>query len=157
MDINDIQMIKNLIDDPIDGPYEGEDYFIDSDSIINVPIDKLKWAAKIQNIVNKSGVFDQRLVRIGQVGDCILLGFDTLVNDPPVHTAKIGPNKDVIIEAKKTMTNKLQIYINKKITIKTFKKISTVKKYIKALDQQLKQIVVEDINDKEYDDEEYDD
>lgn len=147
----DTQTIKNLIDDPIDGPSEGFDYFIDEEGIINVPTDKIRISGNIVNKVNNSGLFKQKLVKIGQVGDCILLDFDTLGDALPVHTAKIGPNKDVLIEAKKTMTDKYQIYINKKISIRIFKKMSTVKKFIKNLDRELKQIVVEEVDNSDDD------
>ena len=134
------ESLKDLISDPFDGPFEGEDYFL-TDNSIYIPITNLKLAANIMRKVNSSEIFSDKLVKIGQSGDNVILGFDTLINTEPVYLTKIGPEKTVIAEVKPT-DNMFCIYFDKKRSTRLFKNISTAKRYIKVMHKELMEKVV---------------
>ena len=136
-------VLSKLISDPYQGPFEGEDYFIDVDGTIQVPIDNVKLAAIVMRRVNTSGKFDKKLVKIGQSGDNVVLGFDTLVEQPAVYTVKIGFKGDVLAEIKEDSAGKFCIYLDKKRSSRLFKKLSSAKVFLKRLDKDLQQIPVE--------------
>jgi len=133
------EQLTELITDPFDGPFEGEDYYLDKDGIIQVPVDKITLAAIIMRKVNSSGVFTKKLVRIGQGGDNVWLGFDTMLEADPVYTTRIGPNKDTLAEVKKDSAGKFCLYLNGNRSTRLFKKLVTVKNFLKQLDGELKQ------------------
>jgi hypothetical protein len=132
------ELLTEIITDPINGPFDGEDYYLDENGIIQVPVDDIKLAAIIMRKVNNSGVFDKKLVRIGQGGDNVWLGFDTLLEAEPVYTQRIGPNKDVLAEVKKDTAGKFCLYLNGQRSTRLFRKLVTVKTFLKALDNELK-------------------
>jgi hypothetical protein len=134
------EQLTTIITDPFDGPFEGEDYYIDADGIVQVPVDNIKLAAIIMRKVNASGMFDKKLVRVGQGGDNIWLGFDTMVDADAVYTQRIGPNKETLVEVKKDLVGKYCLYINNHRSTRLFKKLITAKNFIKQLDIELKQV-----------------
>jgi len=131
-------VLTDLISDPYDGPYEGEDYFIDSDGHIQVPTNNTKLAALIMRKVNQSQKFDKRLVKLNQGGGTIVLGFDTLIDAEPVYTTNIGVDS-TLVEVKKDSNDKFCIYINQQRDSILFKKLKTAKTYIKQLDNKLRE------------------
>ena len=131
------EQLTNIISDPFDGPFEGEDFWIDEDGTIQVAENNVRVAAMIMRKANSSGVFDQRLVKIGAQGDSILLGFDTLADVTPVYTAKIGFKGDMLAEVKADLNGKFCLYINGKRGAKLFNKLASVKSAIKKLDKEL--------------------
>lgn len=136
-------VLSKLISDPYQGPFEGEDYFIDVDGSIQVPVDNVKLAALVMRRVNISGKFDKKLVKVGQSGDNVILGFDTLSEQPAVYTGKIGFHGDVAVEIKKDEAGKFCIYLDKKRSSRLFKKLSSAKTFLKRLDNELQAIPVE--------------
>lgn len=132
------EQLTAIITDPMEGPFEGEDYYLDASGIIQVPVDDIKLAAIIMRKVNSSGVFDKKLVRVGQGGDNIWLGFDTMTEAEPVYKQKIGPNKDTSVEVKKDAAGKFCLYLNGQRSTRLFKKLVTVKAFLKQLDLELK-------------------
>lgn len=134
------QTIIDIISDPFDGPYYGEDYCFDDSGYIQ--ISNAKLAALILRKINQSNQFDKKLVRIGKAGDVVLLGFDTLEQIQPVHNAMVGPD-EVPVEVKEDQGT-FYIYVNGRRSIRTFVKMSAVKKYIKKLDQELTQAELEE-------------
>jgi hypothetical protein len=135
--MNDIQKLVELINDPIDGPHEGEDFSIDDEGNIQVSDNNVRLAANIMRKANISGAFREKLVKLGQKGDSILLGFDTLVKVEAVHTAKIGYLGSVLAEVKKDTSGKFCIYLNNKRLTRMFAKLTGAKKYIKDQDKEL--------------------
>ena len=131
------QQLSNIIGDPIDGPYEGEDYWIDTDGTIQVAENNVKLAAMIMRQANNSGYFDTKLVKVGNKGDSILLGFDTIADVEPVYTANIGYKRDTLDEVKLDLTGKFCVYLNKKRVARMFTKLSAVKTYLKKVDHEL--------------------
>lgn len=131
-------VLTDLISDPYDGPYEGEDYFIDNDGHIQVPTNNTKLAALIMRKVNQSQQFDKRLVKLNQGGGTIVLGFDTLIDAEPVYTTNIGVDS-TLVEVKKDSNDKFCIYINQQRDSILFKKLKTAKTYIKQLDNKLRE------------------
>lgn len=136
-------LLNEIISDPINGPHEGEDYWIDDDGSIQVAENNVVLAATILRKTNNSGKFPVKLVKTGQRGDSIILGFDTLVDAEPVYTTKIGYDKDTLAEVKRTQDNKFCVYLNKKRTTRMFKKLVSAKTFLKNLDKELRQEVVE--------------
>lgn len=145
------EQLTSIITNPIEGPFEGEDYYIDTDGVVQVPVDNIKLAAIIMRKVNNSGMFDKKLVRIGQGGDNVWLGFDTLLEADPVYTQRIGLNKDVLAEVKKDTAGKFCLYLNGQRSTRLFRKLVTVKTFLKALDSELKNTAK--IPEVEFDDE----
>ena len=121
----------------MDGPFEGEDFWIDDNGTIQVAENNVRVAAMIMRKTNSSGKFSQRLVKIGAQGDSILLGFDTLGDVKPVYTAKIGFKGDMLAEVKEDTTGKFCLYINGKRGTKMFAKLSAVKAALRKLDKEI--------------------
>jgi len=137
------EQLTEIISDPIDGPFEGEDYWIDENGIIQVPIDNIKLAAIVMRKVNATGLFDKKLVKIGQGGDSVLLGFDTLADQTPVYTVEIGYKKDTLAEIKKDTSGKFVLYLNRQRSARLFKKLTSAKLFLKKLNKDLLQDPVE--------------
>ena len=137
------EQLLEIISDPYEGPFEGEDYFIDVDGVIHVPVDNIKLAALVMRKVNATGMFEQKLVKIGQGGDSVLLGFDTLVDADPVYVVRVGYKKDTLAEVKKDTGGKFALYLNKQRTARLFKKLTSVKLFLKKLDKELTQDPIE--------------
>lgn len=135
---NVAEVLNDIIADPINGPYEGEDYWIDDDGAIQVAENNIVLAANILRRVNNSELFDVKLVKIGQRGDSILLGFDTLLDSDPVYTVKIGFQGDTLAEVKRTQDNRFCVYLNKKRATRMFKKLVSAKTYLKQLDKDMR-------------------
>lgn len=135
--------LNEIIGDPINGPYEGEDYWIDEDGTVQVAENNVVLAATIMRKANSSGQFPVKLVKIGQRGDSIILGFDTLADVDPVYTSKIGFKGDTLAEVKRTQDNKFCIYLNKKRATRMFKKLTSAKTFLKRLDRELQQEAIE--------------
>lgn len=141
--ISMIQMTENLLEiisDPISGPYEGEDFFVDEDGLIQVSENNVRIAAMIMRRANTSGKFESNLVKLGQRGDTILLGFDTLLDIDPVYTAQIGYQKGMLAEVKKDAKGKFCLYLDKKRSARMFAKLASVKTFIKRLDADLQSV-----------------
>ena len=137
------EKLNKIIADPFNGPFEGEDYWIDDTGIIQVAENNVRLAAIILRKTNLSGKFDKKLVKIGAQGDSILLGFDSLTDTPSVYTAKIGYKGDMFAEVKKDDTGKFCLYINGKRGNKMFAKLSAVKSAVKKLDREMQSAGVE--------------
>lgn len=136
--MNNIQQLVDIISDAIDGPYEGSDFSIDSEGFIQV--EETKTAALIMRRVNHSGVFSDRLVRIGRKGDSVLLAFDTLAAVEPVYTSNIGYQKSVLAEVKQDTSNKFCVYLDGRRLGRQFGKLSSVKSWLKKHDQELQSL-----------------
>jgi hypothetical protein len=132
------EKLNDIIADPFNGPFEGEDYWIDDNGVIQVAENNVRLAAIIMRKANLSGEFDKKLVKIGAQGDSILLGFDSLTDTPPVYTAKIGFKGDMLAEVREDDTGKFCLFINGKRGTKMFTKLSLVKSAIKKLDREMK-------------------
>jgi hypothetical protein len=131
------EKLNNIIADPFNGPFEGEDYWIDDNGVIQVAENNVRLAAIIMRKANLSGKFDKRLVKIGAQGDSILLGFDTLRDTPSVYTAKIGFKGDMLAEVREDESGKFCLYLNGKRGTKMFAKLSAVKSALKKLDKEM--------------------
>lgn len=134
--------VTDIISDPFTGPYEGEDYFIDETGVIHVPVENVRLAAMIMRKVNASNMFENKLVKVGQGGDSILLDFDALADIPPVFATRIGP-KQVVSAEVKTDGERFYVYIDGKRNIKISKKLAQAKTYIKRIGKQLEQTMSE--------------
>lgn len=137
------ELLNEIISDPINGPYEGEDYWIDVDGTIQIAENNVVLAATVLRKVNNSEQFDTKLVKIGQRGDSIILGFDTLVDSAPVYTVNIGYKRDTLAEVKKDLAGKFCLYLNKKRVTRMFKKLASAKTYLKNLDKELQAEAIE--------------
>jgi len=133
------ELLNEIISDPIVGPYEGEDYWIDEDGTIQISDNNVVLAATIMRKANNSGKFDVKLVKVGHRGDSIILGFDTLLDTASVYTANIGYKSDTLAEVKRTQDDKFCLYLNKKRATRIFKKLAAAKTFLKKLDQELQQ------------------
>ena len=131
------QQLTNIITDPFNGPFEGEDYWIDDTGVIQVAENNVRLAAIIMRKANLSGEFDKKLVKIGAQGDSILLGFDSLTDTAPVYSAKIGYKGDMLAEVRADESGKFCLYINGKRGTKMYAKLSAVKSAIKKLDKEM--------------------
>ena len=136
-----ISDVVDLINDPYNGPEEGVDFWVDEQGLIQVS--NTRTAGLILRTVNTSGNFTSQLVKIGQRGDSVLLGFDELLNIDPVYAARIGYKRDTQVEVKSDTSDKFFIYVNKKRLARTFKKLAQAKRYIKQLDKDLQQEATE--------------
>jgi len=141
--MNQVELLNDIIADPINGPYEGEDFWFDPDGSIQVADNNVLLAATILRKVNNSGKFNLRLVKIGHRGDSILLGFDNLLDVDPVYVANIGYKRDTLAEVKKDDAGKFCLYLNKKRSARLYNKLTTVKSFLKRLDRELQQEAVE--------------
>ena len=119
------EQLLNTITDPYEGPEEGIDFWIDENGYVQVP--DHRTAGLIMRKANTSGEFEQKLVKIGQKGDVILLGFDTLANVEPVYSARIGFKGDTSAEVKKDTSGKFCVYINGKRQARLFNKLTSAK------------------------------
>lgn len=132
--MTNLEQLLEVITDPYNGREEGVDFWVDEEG--HIQVQEVKTAALIMRTANKSGVFEQDLVKIGQKGDAILLGFDTLIAEPAVYTAKIGYLKGVLAEVK-TDSKKFSVYLDGKRSARVFKKLASAKTFIKRLDKDL--------------------
>ena len=137
------ELLNEIIGDPINGPYEGEDYWIDEDGTIQVADNNIVLAATILRKTNNSAMFDVKLVKLGQQGDSIILGFDTLGDAEPVYSVNIGHKRDTIAEVKKDLAGKFCLYLNKKRATRLFNKLSSAKTFLKKLDKDLRNEAIE--------------
>ena len=135
MIMTDYQQLIDLISDPILGPFEGEDFSIDHDGIIQVADNDVKTAALLMRKANSSGQFPQNLVKVGQRGDSILLGFDTLATADAVYMDQIGFKGDVRAEVKSDIAGKFYVYFDGKRVTKQFAKLTAAKSFIKKMDK----------------------
>ena len=131
------ELLNEIIGDPINGPYEGEDYWIDEDGTIQIAENNAILAGTILRKANNSGQFDVKLVKIGQRGDSIILGFDTLLDAEPVYKTQIGYMRDTLAEVKKDTAGKFCLYLNKKRATRMFTKLTAAKTFLKKLDREL--------------------
>lgn len=139
-----LEHLLEVISDPYDGPEEGVDFWVDEEGYIQVQ--DVRTAALIMRKANISDMFDEKLVKVGQRGDNILLGFDTLLNAEPVYVTRIGYKRDTLAEVKKDDGGKFCLYLNKKRATRMFKKLTSVKLFLKKLDKELQQEAVEPEN-----------
>ena len=137
--MSDILKVVKLVEDPFNGPYEGEDFYVDDDGIIQITDNNTKLAATITRKVNQSGKFKQKLVRIGQKGDCILLDFDHLTDIDAIHSENIGFDRKTLAEIKQDTQGLCYVYINGRRSNKIFKSLSVAKSFVKRTDKDLKQ------------------
>lgn len=137
------ELLNDIIGDPINGPYEGEDYWIDEDGTIQIAENNAILAGTILRKANNSGQFDTKLVKIGQRGDSIILGFDTLLDADPVYVTDIGYMRDTHAEVKKDTAGKFCLYLNKKRATRMFTKLTAAKTFLKKLDKELQNEAVE--------------
>lgn len=136
--MNVTEIINNLIADPIEGPFEGEDYWIEEDGTIQVNNNDARLAANILRTVNNSGLLETKLVKLGQRGDSILLGFDTLNDAEANYTTNIGYNNETLAEVKKDNAGKFCVYLDKKRATRMFSKMAGAKAYLKTLDADMR-------------------
>jgi hypothetical protein len=90
--------------------------------------------------VNTSGIFAKKLVKIGRSGDSILLGFDTLSDAESIYSDDIGPDNATRIQVKKDTAGKFVIYVDDRRSARPLKSMTAVKKFIRTLDQELRQV-----------------
>ena len=132
--------LLDIISDPIDGPFEGEDFCVDEQGYIQVYGSNPKIAAMIMRKANTSGMFDLNLVKVGQRGDTILLGFDNVSGTAPVFTNQIGYQKGVLAEVKVGADGKFCIYLDNRRSARMFAKLVGAKTFIKRLDKDLQSV-----------------
>ena len=130
--------LADLINDPYEGPEEGVDFWVDERGYIQV--DNTYTAGIILRRANTSGQFNQTLVRLGQRGDSMLLGFDTLVDADAIYSTKIGLNCDILAEIKEDLGGKFCVYLDHKRSARMFNKLAGAKKFVKSLDKDLKTV-----------------
>ena len=133
-----LEQLLAVITDPYEGREEGVDFWVDEQGYIQTP--DVRTAALIMRTANTSGEFQQNLVKVGQKGDAILLGFDTLLDADAVFTAKIGLQKDILAEVKRDDRDKFCVYLNKKRSARMFNKLASAKRFIKSLDKDLQTV-----------------
>ena len=131
-----MEIIETELVDPIEGPYEGEDYWAE-DEFVYVGNRNVVLAAKIMREVNRTTHFDKRLVKFRTAGDVIVLGFDSLADIESVFTCRIGSHKEKLIELKESEDGRLAMYMNKERSSTTFKTLKASKSYIKKLHRTL--------------------
>lgn len=135
------EQLLTIISDPYDGPQEGIDFWVDENGLIQVSDNRI--AGLIMRRANTSGVFEQKLVKMGQKGDVLLLGFDTLLDAEPVYSARIGFKGDATAEVKQDANGKFCVYVNGKRQARLFNKLTSAKQTIKKLDKDLQSAAVE--------------
>lgn len=143
------EAISNLVGDPINGPYEGEDYWIDDNGSIQVNNNDVRLAATIMRKINASNLFETKLVKTGQRGDSILLGFDTLLDAEANYTTRIGFNNETLAEVKKDTAGKFCLYLNNKRATRMFAKMAGAKAYLKTLDADMRNDHIEPVEQDE--------
>lgn len=137
--MKNLEQLLEVISDPYEGREEGVDFWVDEDGYIQAQ--DVRTAALIMRQANTSGVFEQNLVKVGQKGDSILLGFDTLLHAEPVFKTKIGMKKDILAEVKRDENDKFCVYLNRKRSARMFNKLTSAKRFIKSLDKDLQEAV----------------
>ncbi len=136
-----IEALLEVISDPYDGPEEGIDFWVDEQG--HIQVQNNRTAALIMRKANISNLFENKLVKVGQRGDSILLGFDTLLDAAPVYSARIGYKGDTLAEVKKDANGMFCLYLNKKRATRMFKKLTSTKTFLKKLDKELQNQAVE--------------
>ena len=134
-----LDKLLEVITDPYEGREEGVDFWVDEQGYIQTQ--DVRTAAMIMRTANSSGEFEQNLVKVGQKGDSVLLGFDTLLDVPPVFTTKIGAERDITAEVKRDNDDKFCVYLNRKRSARMFSKLTSAKRFIKSLDKDLQNVV----------------
>jgi len=129
-----------MIEDPFEGPFEGEDFLIDEEGIIHVTNNNQKLAGIISRKVNQSNKFDMKMVRLGTSGDTIVLGFDPLTDAIPVHTDRIGFKKDVLVDVRQSSPTEFYLYVGKRRKNKVYSTLNRAKTAIKLLDKSLQKM-----------------
>jgi len=130
-----LEQLLEVISDPYNGREEGVDFWVDEDGYIQVP--NIRTAALLMREANTSGQFTQNLVKVGQKGDSILLGFDTLLDVSAVYKTKI---QDILAEVKRDEGGKFCVYLNKKRSARMFNKLASAKRFIKSLEKDLQSV-----------------
>ena len=134
-----LDKLLEVITDPYEGREEGVDFWVDENGYIQTQ--DVRTAALIMRTANTSGEFEQNLVKVGQKGDSVLLGFDTLLDAEPVYKTKIGLGKDISVEVKRDELGKFCVYMNGKRLARMFNKLASAKRFIKATDKDLQETV----------------
>lgn len=134
-----LDKLLDVITDPYAGREEGVDFWVDENGYIQTQ--DVRTAALIMRTANNSGEFEQNLVKVGQKGDSVLLGFDTLLDAEPVYKTKIGLSKDISVEVKRDELGKFCVYMNGKRLARMFNKLASAKRFIKATDKDLQETV----------------
>jgi hypothetical protein len=143
-----LEQLLDVISDPYSGREEGVDFWVDEDGYIQAQ--DVRTAALIMRTANNSGEFTQNLVKVGQKGDSILLGFDTLLDAKAVFAEKIGVNNDILAEVKRDENDKFCVYLNKKRSARMFNKLTSAKRFVKSLDKDLQETAK--VSSYDYDD-----
>jgi hypothetical protein len=133
-----LEQLLEVISDPYNGREEGVDFWVDEDGYIQAQ--DIRTAALIMRTANTSGEFTQNLVKVGQKGDSILLGFDNLLDADAVYKTSIGLKNDILAEVKRDDNNKFCVYLNKKRSARMFTKLTGAKRFIKSLDKDLQNV-----------------
>lgn len=133
-----LEQLLEVISDPYNGREEGVDFWVDEDGYIQAQ--DVRTAALIMRTANTSGEFTQNLVKVGQKGDSILLGFDNLLDADAVYKTNIGLKNDILAEVKRDDNSKFCVYLNKKRSARMFTKLASAKRFIKSLDKDLQSV-----------------
>lgn len=133
-----LEQLLAVISDPYDNREEGVDFWIDEQGYIQTQ--DVRTAALLMRKANTSGEFDQNLVKVGQKGDSIILGFDTVADTDPLYSDQIGYQKTVLAEVKAGEDGKFCIYLDKKRSARNFAKLASAKTFIKRLDKDLQTV-----------------
>lgn len=133
-----LEQLLEVISDPYSGREEGVDFWVDEQGYIQTQ--DVRTAALIMRTANTSGEFTENLVKVGQKGDSILLGFDTLLDAKAVFTLKIGIEKDILAEVKRDDNDKFCVYLNNKRSARMFSKLASAKRFINTLDKDLQDV-----------------
>lgn len=136
--MQNLEQLLEVISDPYNGREEGVDFWVDENGYIQAQ--DVRTAALLMREANTSGQFKQNLVKVGQKGDSILLGFDTLLDASAVYTVKIGMNKDIVAEVKRDENDKFCVYLNRKRSARMFNKLTSAKRFVKSLDKDLQSV-----------------
>lgn len=133
-----LEQLLDVISDPYNNMEEGVDFWVDENGYIQTQ--DVRKAALLMRKANNSGEFKQNLVKVGQKGDSILLGFDTLLDADPIFKIKIGLKNDILAEVKRDEMDKFCVYLNRKRSARMFNKLASAKRFIKALDKDLQNV-----------------
>ena len=136
--MTNLEQLLEVISDPYNNREEGVNFWVDEEGYIQVQ--DVRTAALIMREANTSGVFTQNLVKVGQKGDSILLGFDTLLSVDPKFKTDIGLRKDILAEVKQDENGKFCVYLNRKRSARMFAKLANAKKFIQTLDKDLQSV-----------------
>ena len=136
--MKNLEQLLEVISDPYNGREEGVDFWVDEEGYIQAQ--DVRTAALLMREANTSGVFTQNLVKVGQKGDSILLGFDNLLDADAVFKIKIGPQNDILAEVKQDDNAQFCVYLNKKRSARMFTKLASAKRFVKSLDKDLQSV-----------------